>query len=188
MKPNIHFRGLAAGLALVASGGAGAGYQPAPAEAVATLAGCADSAIKGTAKLVEQPSGQGIKTVRIELDIQGLPPGEHGVHIHETANCTPCGAAGGHFDPGPNGNSSPDGNHPYHLGDLVNLEALPDGTGKLETATTRVTLSAGPIGLFDQDGSALIIHEKPDTFCPNGEEKGCAGGGRIACGIIRKPN
>ena len=35
---------------------------------------------------------------------------------------------------------------------------------------------------------SILIHEKPDTFCPNGEGKGCAGGGRIACGIIRKQN
>lgn len=168
--------------ALTLSGGA----EAKPVTATADLAGCTDAAIKGTARLTEQPSTQGVKTVEIVLDVKGLPPGDHGVHIHETANCTPCGEAKGHFDPGPNGNSSPDGNHPYHLGDLVNLTAQADGTARLETTTTRITLSAGPISLFDQDGSAFIIHEKPDTFCPKGEEKGCAGGGRIACGIIRK--
>ena len=41
-----------------------------------------------------------------------LSEGKHGVHIHEVASCDPCGSAKGHFDPVPNSNSSPDGNHP----------------------------------------------------------------------------
>jgi Cu-Zn family superoxide dismutase len=69
--------------------------------------------------------------------------------------------------------------------DLVNIQAGGDGAGTLATATTRVTLSPGPLSLFDADGSALIIHEKPDTYCPGGEVAGCAGGARIACGIIK---
>jgi AraC-like DNA-binding protein len=30
----------------------------------------------------------------------------------------------------------------------------------------------------------LLIHEKPDTYCPQGEDHDCSGGGRAACGII----
>ena len=155
------------------------------ARAVAHLSGCSDSSVRGRAYLVEEPSEEGVKVVRIAMKVRGLPDGKHGVHIHETASCDPCGSAGGHFDPGPMGLPSPDGNHPYHLGDLVNLE-VKNGTGMLRVLTTRVTLSPGPLSLFDQDGSAFIVHIDEDTFCPDGVAAGCAGGGRAACGIIRK--
>ncbi len=54
----------------------------------------------------------------------------------------------------------------------------------MKTVTSRVTLSEGPLSLFDEDGSAFIIHVDPDSYCPDGEEAGCAGGARAACGII----
>jgi len=155
---------------------------------VADIRACNDGDnIRGRAFLQEQRSDQGVKKVNINVFLRGwdLPDGEHGIHIHEVANCEPCGDAGGHFDPGPNGNSSPDGNHPYHLGDLENIY-VQNGAGQLRTMTTRVTLSDGPISIFDEDGSAFIIHVDSDTFCPDGEEAGCAGGGRLACGIIRR--
>jgi Cu-Zn family superoxide dismutase len=151
--------------------------------AVATLTGCTDPAVTGFAILHERPSAEGVKVVDVGLTIVGLPDGKHGVHIHEVANCTPCGAAGGHFDPGPNGNSSPDGNHPFHLGDLINVN-VKSGVGILATTSTRVTLSAGPLSVFDADGSAFIVHVNADTYCPAGVVAGCAGGARAACGII----
>jgi len=66
------------------------------------------------------------------------------------------------------GNSSPDGNHPFHLGDLINVVVTPAGQGRLRTTTTRFTLSPGPLSLFDSDGSVFIIHANPDTFGPDG--------------------
>ena len=65
---------------------------------------------------------------------------------------------GGHFDPGPAGNPDPDANHPFHMGDIPNLEAGADGMAVLQGVTTRVTLSDGPLSLFDADGSAIIVH------------------------------
>ena len=162
---------------------AGLAAQAQPRTAVAEIRGCTDATITGRAQLSEIPSQEGVKQVLVELTVRGLPDGKHGVHIHETANCTPCAAAGGHFDPGPYGNPSVDANHPFHAGDLVNID-VHGGYGVLLTLTSRVTLSPGPLSIFDQDGSALIIHEKPDTYCPQGEVHDCAGGGRAACGII----
>ena len=142
----------------------------------------------GDAKLVEKPSEEGIKevSVTIKLKDSGLTEGKHGVHIHEVASCQPCTAAKGHFDPGPHSASSPDGNHPFHMGDLTNITVDASGSGVLKVKTTRVTLSEGPLSIFDDDGSAFIIHVNEDTFCPEGEEAGCAGGGRAACGIIER--
>jgi superoxide dismutase, Cu-Zn family len=114
-----------------------------------------------------------------------LPDGKHAVHIHESGACTPCSEAKGHFDPGPAGKSSPDGNHPFHSGDLVNVEVR-GAVGTLKTTTSRISLSPGPLSIFDKDGAAVIIHTDADTYCPEGEIKGCAGGNRAACGVIEK--
>ncbi len=143
--------------------------------------------ISGKATLVEELSEEGIKAVKIRLEVEGLKEGKHAVHIHENAQCSPCGDAQGHFDPGPNSNPSPDGNHPFHMGDLINIESR-NGWAVMETVTTRVTLSDGPLSVFDDNGSAFIIHDDKDTYCPEGEAKGCAGGSRAACGIIKPVN
>ncbi len=140
--------------------------------------------IKGKATLIEETSTEGIKVIRVRIEVAGLRDGKHAVHIHEKGTCQPCGDAAGHFDPGPNSNSNPDGNHPFHMGDLINVE-VKNGKGVMETVTTRVTLSPGPLSVFDSDGSAFIIHDDPDTYCPEGPAKGCAGGARAACGVIK---
>lgn len=151
--------------------------------ATAIIQGCTSDDISGFARLRERPSQEGVKLVDVTLVTLGLSDGKHAVHLHQTAACDPCGAAGGHFDPGPASNTSPDGNHPFHSGDLINIDVR-GGFGVLHTKTSRVTLSPGPLSLFDEDGSAFIIHVNEDTYCPEGEEAGCAGGGRAACGII----
>ena len=151
--------------------------------AEAKISGCTASGISGTAKLSERMSEEGVKLVDINLKVKGLSDGKHAVHIHETGACEPCGAAKGHFDPGPHGFSNPDGNHPFHSGDLINIESK-NGTGIMETTTSRITLSPGPLSIFDEDGSAFIIHTNMDTYCPEGIVKGCAGGSRDACGSI----
>ena len=152
--------------------------------AYATIEGCTDGGISGFATLSEQPSDQGVKQIDVYMMVNGLSAGEHAVHIHETGVCTPCGDAQGHFDPGNFGMTNPDANHPYHSGDLINIES--DGSsGVMTTQTSRITLSPGPLSLFDADGSSFIIHDNPDSYCPDGEEAGCAGGSRAACGIIR---
>ena len=152
-------------------------------KAEAVIKGCTDTGISGTATLRERKSEEGVKLVDIHLKVKGLSDGKHAVHIHETAQCEPCGAAKGHFDPGPHGFTNPDGNHPFHSGDLINIESK-NGNGELETTTSRITLSEGPLSLFDENGSAFIIHTNMDTYCPDGIVKGCAGGSRDACGII----
>jgi len=96
--------------------------QAQPRTAVAEIKGCTDASITGRAQLSEIPSQEGVKQVLVELAVNGLPDGKHGVHIHETANSKPCAATGGHFDPGPASNPSPDGNHPFHAGDLINSD------------------------------------------------------------------
>lgn len=173
-----------AGLALAVAGVHAGGEKPLTAHA--DLAGCEDMNIRGAATFKERPSPEGIKLVDIDLQVSGMKPGKHAVHVHEVGACKPCADAKGHFDPGPAGNSSPEGNHPFHTGDLVNIEVSAKGEGRLKATTSRFTLSAGPLSVLDDNGSAIVIHLDPDTYCPEGEKKGCAGGGRAACGVIVK--
>lgn len=155
-------------------------------KAFAVISGCTDPTITGMALLSEHPSEEGVKVVDVHVVVKGLPEGKHAVHIHETGICTPCSAARGHFDPGPASNSSPDGNHPFHAGDLVNMEVKAEGQGVMHAKTSRITLSTGPLSVFDADGSAVIVHADPDTYCPDGPVAGCAGGARAACGVIER--
>lgn len=157
--------------------------------AVAVIQGCGGKDVVGTAVLRESMSDEGIRQVGVEMVVHGLTDGKHAVHIHETAACEPCGAAKGHHDPGPFGKTTPDApdyNHPFHMGDLINLEVV-NGVGLMETVTNRITLSPGRLSIFDEDGSAFIVHTQADTYCDHEDEldKGCAGGARDACGIIR---
>jgi Cu-Zn family superoxide dismutase len=136
-----------------------------------------------------QPAGVATFTqisggIRIVLETKGLPPGPHGVHIHEVGKCEgpQFTSAGGHFNPEKkqHGVLNPQG---AHAGDLPNLTVSGDGSGRLETTTDRITLAAGPSSIFDADGSALVVHAAADDFKtdPTGNS-----GGRIACGVIVK--
>jgi Cu-Zn family superoxide dismutase len=135
----------------------------------------------GTATFTELARG-----VRIVVRTQALPPGPHGLHIHEVGKCESPAftTAGGHFNPEkkPHGTLNPAG---PHAGDLPNITIGPDGTGWLEAIASRMTLGRGPLSLFDADGSAVVIHAAPDDYKtdPTGNS-----GDRIACGVIVKAN
>jgi Cu-Zn family superoxide dismutase len=168
------------------------------ARAVATIASC-DPAnpVSGLLVLSERASSEGIKVVDVFLAVRGLAPGKHAVHVHAVGKCdattnpttgapVPCGAAGSHLDLGPFGNNTPvTANHPFHSGDLVNVQVGATGVGAMSTTTSRLALSPGNLSLFDADGSAVVIHALPDTYCPDPTDPNCAGGGRAACGVIR---
>jgi Cu-Zn family superoxide dismutase len=113
--------------------------------------------------------------VSVHVVVRGLTAGLHGIHIHAIGACAPdFSAAGSHFNP-------TDALHPNHAGDLGNLYANSAGIGWMATTTSNITLTPGPLSLFDADGSALIIHDGPDDLHthPTGNS-----GGRVACGVI----
>lgn len=131
----------------------------------------------GKATLQQAPSG-----VLIRIELWGLPPGAHGIHLHAVGKCSPdFKAAGGHINPHKraHGLLNPDG---PDRGDLPNIFVAAGATGKAEFFTTRVSLMMGTAPLLDEDGSAFIIHENADDHMtqPIG---GAAG--RIACGVIK---
>lgn len=133
----------------------------------------------------------GEKYVHVRLELHGTPetlkPGKHAVHIHEKGDCECEGfkCAGGHFDPGPAGNTDPDANHGYHAGDLPSITVDENGHGELEAFSTRFTLSEGPVSvLHAPEGTSLMIHANPDPHTPGETGSGHSGGPRLACGKI----
>jgi Cu/Zn superoxide dismutase len=127
------------------------------------------------------------KLVEVTITLTGLKPGAHGVHLHAIGKCeAPFTSAGGHFDPGPASQTDPDTNHPFHMGDLPNLIAGDDGQASYTAVTSRVTLSPGPLSVFDTDGTAIIIHANPDQGTTGAAKSGVSGGPRAACGVLTK--
>ncbi|WP_245986357.1 superoxide dismutase family protein [Azospirillum thermophilum] len=120
--------------------------------------------------------------VLIHGALDGLPPGWHGFHIHETGACTPnFAAAGGHFA-GAGAKHGLEADH-MHVGDLPNIWVGADGKTGFEFVTHLVTLDDGPAGLLKQGGTAFVVHAQPDDY--TGQPAGNAGD-RIACGVIKK--
>lgn len=130
----------------------------------------------------------GTKLVEISINVTGLKPGPHGVHLHAVGRCEAPGftSAGGHFDPGPAGQTDPDTNHPFHMGDLPNVIADQNGRGAYTAVTSRVTLSDGLLSVFDADGTAIVIHGNPDQGITGAAKSGVSGGPRVACGVLGK--
>ena len=159
------------------------------------LAGCGEDEISGvgTTAVASMSSSEGVPMgtvtleqgpngVLISADVKDLAPGPHGFHIHSVGACAPdFSAAGGHFAPTDHGHGfmHPDGSHG---GDLPNIYAGSDGAARADVFTDKVTLAAdAETSLFDSDGSAIIIHAKPDSYGPDP-----GAGDRVACGVIER--
>lgn len=133
----------------------------------------------------------GWKYVHVRVELNGKPEtlkaGKHAVHIHEKGDCECDGfkCAGGHFDPGPSGNSDADANHGYHAGDLPNIIIDDKGHGVLETISSRVTLSDGPVSILTApEGTSIMVHANEDPYTSGESGSGHSGGPRLACGKI----
>jgi len=134
----------------------------------------------GTITAVETKQG-----MSFQVEIKGLPAGEHGFHVHERGDCGPgmkdgkmsAGeAAGPHYDPeGKKSHRGPSGDG--HKGDLPMLSLDDKGTAK--------TVNVENLKMSDISGKAIVIHAGGDNYTDQPENGG--GGARIACGVVPRP-
>lgn len=134
----------------------------------------------GTVQITETLEG-----LLFEVDLENLPEGAHGFHIHENGSCMSskdahgniilAGKAGAHYDPdetkqhlGPNGAG--------HKGDLPFLIA--DNQGRVKTKFYHTKLSFKEV-----KNRSFVIHQKGDNYADAPKPLG-GGEGRIACGVI----
>jgi Cu-Zn family superoxide dismutase len=135
----------------------------------------------GTLRLSDTKTG-----LRIAPQLAGLPPGDHGFHVHVNPDCGPgkgpndqlaAGlAAGGHYDPANTGKHlGPEGEG--HKGDMPVLTV--DASGKATKAVVAPHLTVA-----DVKGHAVMIHAGGDNYSDQPAPLG-GGGARIACGVAK---
>ena len=135
----------------------------------------ADGKDAGTVTLEQTSAG-----VLISGELTNLKPGWHGFHLHETGQCEgDFASAGDHFNPAgkEHGFMNPNGSH---AGDMPNIHAGDDGKAAFNVLNTQVSLSESDASLADDDGTAVMIHENPDSY-----QKDAGAGGREACGVVQ---
>ncbi len=128
---------------------------------------------QGTAKFTQKNG-----TVEMDLNAYRLKPGTHAVHIHEFGDCSSDDAksAGGHWNPTKDGHGKW-GTGQYHMGDIGNLIADKNGTGRVIFKTDKWC-----IGCADASkniiGKSIIVHADRDDYKtqPTGNA-----GGRVGC-------
>lgn len=156
-----------------------------PATAVLAQQGRAGTSLRNAQGQVvgEAIAARDGHVVRLRLTVHGVPPGPHGVHLHQAGRCDAPDftSAGPHWNPGghQHGRLNPMG---PHLGDLPNIVVGANGSGRLDFAVpVPAGTAAGANPLLDADGTALVIHASADDLRsdPSGNS-----GARIACGVL----
>ena len=162
----------------------------------ASFSGCMGEKASASAelKVLNSSGGQGATAgwanftesggkLTIQIDLRGVPAGEHGTHIHMNGACgsttangttTVGGAAGGHFNPS-------GAKHPQHAGDLGNINVQSGGTGTLTFTSNDLTLKEGDE--MSVLGRSVVVHAGKDDLQtdPSGNS-----GARLLCGVITK--
>src|SRR5919199_1630149 len=130
-----------------------AGALSAAAQDAAAYGNLVDSTGKtiGTVQLQQIPNG-----VATTVEVAGLSSGSHGIHFRAVGRCDAPDftSAGEPFNPTKNRRG------PF-AGDLPDLQADAAGLAIYSFTSRTVTLSPGPISLFDADGAALVISADP---------------------------
>jgi len=145
-----------------------------PGDAEAKFLAAPKVTLKGEARLNQRDDG-----VHIDVELSEGPPGTHGIHIHQKADCSdiPGKSMGDHFAPESHPHGLPTA-AAHHLGDLGNIEIGTNGAADFEIVVPRANLQKGHEHSFLN--RALVIHEKRDI----GTGKSGESGTPIACASI----
>ncbi|XP_012142350.1 copper chaperone for superoxide dismutase isoform X1 [Megachile rotundata] len=135
--------------------------------------------IMGVIRFAQTPDG-----CIIDGTIDGLAPGEHGIHVHECGDISRgCDNVGEHFNPNNAAHGGPEDNVlNRHVGDLGNI--VVNDTGR---ATFRKVDKL--IKVPDIIGRSLVVTEKADDLGKGGSPTSKIdgnSGNRLACGIIAR--
>ena len=139
-----------------------------------------DGALLGSVMVGEDPGG-----LVLNISAVAMPAGVHGIHLHEKGLCEgpTFASAGAHWNPASkqHGRDNPAG---AHAGDLANLTVAADGSAKVSIPVAGAKMASGAMMLADADGTALVVHAKPDDYQtdPSGDS-----GDRIACAVVAAP-
>lgn len=119
---------------------------------------------------------------RVNVNMAGFKPNStHGVHIHESGDCSArdASSAGGHFNPTATEHGAPNSG-PHHSGDLGNITA--DAKGEVYAGLDASDIAFGT-GQDSIIGRSLIVHADSDdlTSQPAGNS-----GPRAACGLVMR--
>jgi Cu-Zn family superoxide dismutase len=141
---------------------------------VAKLSPSSGSKVTGTVTFTSDADG-----AKVVVDVTGLTPGKHGLHIHEKGDCSApdASSAGAHFNPTHSHHGGPTTPPERHAGDFGNVVADASGKVHVELKDKNLKLS-GPDSIA---GKSVVVHEKEDDLKtdPSGNS-----GARIACGVI----
>ncbi|CAG8730808.1 1160_t:CDS:2 [Dentiscutata erythropus] len=136
-----------------------------------------DGSVNGTIVFTQEGD-----KVTVDIDIKGLPDGEHGFHIHEFGdNTNGCTSAGPHYNPFNKTHGSKD-DEIRHVGDLGNVKAV-NCAVKEQITDCKITLE----GEHTIVGRTVVVHEGKDDLGKGGHELSLTtgnAGGRLACGVI----
>lgn len=116
---------------------------------------------------------------KVQCELRNLPPGNHGLHVHEYGDLTNgCHSTCSHYNPTGQAHGGPRGLQ-RHRGDLGNVYA--DASGRCNTVVL------ANINVNEIVGRALILHEGEDDLGVGQDDesrKTGNAGARMACGVI----
>ena len=138
------------------------------------------SPIIGKVRFEQQDKG-----MYVVMEIHGMSPGEHGVHIYEFGDLSYNGeAAGGHWNPDghPHGVTVKDGIDHVHVGDFGNIIVDPQGNGYMDVLIPGMTLVGDKRSIA---GRSILFRAGRDHVLtqPDGNPGPAIAGGIIA--IVR---
>ncbi|XP_049646855.1 copper chaperone for superoxide dismutase isoform X1 [Accipiter gentilis] len=144
--------------------------------AVAALSG--PGAVRGLVRFLQ------ISPTRCLVDgaVDGLPPGPHGIHVHEFGDLSrPCDSCGDHFNPDGECHGGPQDQH-RHIGDLGNIWADAEGKASFRMEDSRLKV-------WDIIGRSVVVDAGEDDLGrgshPLSRVTGNSGPG-LACGVVAR--